>query len=552
MSRKLKKEQVTEYRQANSCLRMVRWVIDIYLFLLICIYPFLIRRGYGSTSHIKYNFLIGISYFFRLGSLPVPTFIPVSSILIIAGTYIYIRDTGKTFTGFIKEIRLSATDKAVLVYVSALILSSMVSSHKDELIWGYPTWNMGLASQFLLILLYFIISRFFDVYELELITYAAMLATTPVFLIEILQRFGADIFNLYNGVEDKISYISTIGQVSWFSAYMILFVCMSTFIVWYFDSSSRIRKAGAAHLFIGSVSLVTQNTDSAYAGLFIFLTFIFVWSFDDNKRMKSFLETALIILLSWRVTGFMQLVFKDRMIGLDPLSIFMSQGIPLWGLILFIAVLYIFIGWKEKKDPDFDISRYSAVGRIFVLTIFVVTVLMIIYIVLNTTEVLPEKYRSTNNYLLFNDYWGNLRGAMWRDTVNSYFMELKAEPLKAIFGAGADQFYHVLSDYTKAHVTPIWGDTVATNAHNEWLTAFVNYGVYGGLAYMGIFITSIIRCSLMRHRVPYAMAVAGIVAAYMAHNIFCYQQYICAPYLFVIMAAGEQMTRIGYKGLEDV
>ena len=107
MSRKLKKGQVKEYRQANSLLSLIRWITDAYLFLLICVYPLLISRGYASTSHIKYNFLIGISYYFRLGSIPVPAFIPIASVLIITGTCIYIRDTKRSVAGFISEIRLS-------------------------------------------------------------------------------------------------------------------------------------------------------------------------------------------------------------------------------------------------------------------------------------------------------------------------------------------------------------------------------------------------------------------------------------------------------------
>ena len=382
--------------------------------------------------------------------------------------------------------------------------------------------------------------------------YAAMLASAAVFFIEILQRFGADIFNLYNGIEDKISYISTIGQVSWFSAYMMLFVCLGAFIVWYFDKSSRIWKAGGIHLVIGSAALVTQNTDSAFAGLFIFLTFLFVWSFDNNKRFMGFLETALIILLSWRMAGFIQILLKDRILRLEPLSLFMSQNPLLWGLIIVIAALYLIIGWKAGHDREFDISRYSIAGRLFAAGIIAVTVLLILYIALNTKEMLPERFRSTNNYLLFNDYWGNLRGATWHDAVVSYIMEFKNEPLKGIFGAGADQFYHVLSDYSGDHVKAVLGESVATNAHNEWLTAFVNFGLFGGLAYLGIFILSIIRCSAGRHSVPYAMAVAATSAAYIAHNTFCYQQYMCTPYIFVIIAVGEQMIRTGYRGLEDI
>lgn len=544
-SRIARKPVQAEYRNANGFLRAIRWVTDIYLILLICVYPFLVYQGYGSTSHIKYGFLIAISYALKIGAIAVPTFIPVVLVLMAAGTHAYLRDSKTSVIEFVKKIRLSSVDIFVLLYLFSLIISSLLSSYKSELLWGYPTWNMGLASQFLLIMLYFIISVFFDLTELDLMVYLALLSSGIIFIIAVLQRFGLDVFGLYGNNDDFLGYLSTIGQVSWFSTYMIIFFMIGLFIVWYFDKSTLLYKAGLVHLLISSVCLVTQNTDSAFAGLFIAMVFLFWWSFDSNERMCAFLEASLLILLCWRAVGIVQKIMADRIPQLDTISIFMSQSPYMWVLIAVIAICYILLRLGVRRG--FDVSRFSVAGLLFVIAVFVFIVLLTVYIILNTKGLLPENMRRETNYFIFDMYWGHFRGGNWHDAVVSLMMELKAEPLKGIFGAGADQYYHVTEKYESAQIRQIFGDTIATNSHNEWLTAFVNFGLFGGIVYFGIFVSSVTRCIRNRKDVPYALASAACVLAYAAHDLFCYQQYISAPYIFIIIGMGEQLVRTGRK-----
>ena len=532
-----------DYIKSNIWLVATRWIENVYLCLLLCVYPFIIKPGYGVTSYTKYNFMTGISYGLRLGVIYVPGFVQIGGVLVIIGTIKYIVDTGHDLKGFIKSIKLSPLDIMVLLYTLSLVISSAVSPYKDELIWGYPTWNMGLASQFLFVIIYFMISRFFDLFDLELLVHAAMLTSAVVFIIGILQRFGVDVFNLYQGMKKTRGYLSTIGQTSWFSSYMIIFVILSVFIVWYFDKSNIMYKAGVAHLIISSVCLVVQNTDSAFAGLFIALSFFFVWSFDSVERMMAFLETSLIILLSWRVTGVAQIIAGDKAVKLGKLSVFMSQSPLLWVLIGILVFAYLSIRLSAKKHPAFNMGRYRFFGWIYAGCVVAVIAGLAVYITLNTKKLLPGSWLSKNNYLLFNRKWGNKRGAILHDTILSLAAELKADPLRGIFGVGADQFYHVILDYVSKWTQKTNPKGVLTNAHNEWLTAFVNFGIFGGLTYIGIFVCSVIRNARHRRELPYVMAVAGCVAAYMAHNLFCYQQYICTPYIFVVLGLGEQITR---------
>ena len=528
-------------------------LLEVYLALILCVYPFLIKAGYGETSVIKYGFLFGISYAFRLGPLPVPAFLPV--ILIVAAVWFVTRmkEQKKSFRDAVREIRLSFTDKMVLLYALSLVLSSVVSSYKDELLLGYPGWNMGLASQFLLVCLYFVFSRFFYPGDVRFFTYAALCASSVVFLIAILQRLGFNVFSLYTENVNRILFLSTIGQASWFSSYMILFVSLGAFLVWYVDKTKLLYKAGLVYLVIGSVCLVTQNTDSAYAGLFFALSVLFLCSFDSAARMCRFLETALIILLGFRLAGVLYLVMKDRAVIPDPLSVFMMHSAWGWLLIGISALLYLFVRRMRNQKNAFDSGAFRMAGVIYVSALILAVILLVLYIILNTKGLLPQALSSTRNYLYFDRTWGNMRGATFHDAFLSFSAQLRAEPLKGLFGAGADQFYHVLQTYVSDWTSSI-SSGVLTNAHNEYLTAFINFGLFGGTVYLLIFLSAMIRGVQNRKDVPYALCVSVCVAAYLAHNLFCYQQYVCTPYIFIFMGIGERLLPCNRRlhGLHDV
>ena len=517
-------------------------LIEVYLALLLCLYPLLIKAGYGETSRVKYYFLTGISYAFFLGPVPIPAFVPLAAVVAALGIRKDIQNAKTTFASYVRGIRLSLTDRFVLLYALALILSSLVSSYKEELLWGYPGWNMGLASQFLFVFLYFILSRLFDPEDLAFFVPATMCASTAVFVIGILQRLGQDVFHLYPEGLNRLLFLSTIGQASWFSSYMINFAAIGVFLVWYADQKGWLYKVSVIYLLVTSVCLVTQNTDSAYAGLFFALSMLFVWSFDSAKKMARFLETALIILLGFRVAGFAYTMAGEQAVPLDPLSVFMMHHALWWGVILLLAVCRYLVSDVQGIRNGLDAGKYRVFGKWYAAGLVLTVVLLFVYIVLNTKGILPEALSSTNNYLYFDFAWGNVRGAIIHDTVLSCLAMWKEQPLKGLFGVGADQFYHVIIDYV-SDWTGMTSSKVLTNAHNEWLTAFVNFGLFGGIVYAGIFLAHMVRAVQYRKETPLVTGTAACVIAYMVHNLFCYQQYVCTPYIFVIMGIGERLMR---------
>ena len=134
------------------------------------------------------------------------------------------------------------------VYGICVILSAIFSPYGEDVLLGFELSSMGLAAQFLFIAVYFITSRLFDTDELKTLLYVALAASAIVFAIGILQRFGLDVFDLYHGLKNKL-FISTIGQHTFFSSYLVLFFMLGVYALWSAERGSALYKAAAVHLF---------------------------------------------------------------------------------------------------------------------------------------------------------------------------------------------------------------------------------------------------------------------------------------------------------------
>ena len=91
-----------------------------------------------------------------------------------------------------------------------------------------------------------------------------------------------------------------------------------------------------------------------------------------------------------------------------------------------------------------------------------------------------------------------------------------------------------------------WHGQALACAHNEWFNMLVTQGILGVIAYIGIFVTALIRGAKTAKYNPVVIPLMALVVAYMSHNFFCYQQCICTPVVFIAMAMIELQAR--WKG----
>ncbi len=521
--------------------RFVKEILGVYLFLIFVIYPLYYEDAYYNMGDAKWNFFRTVTYYFDGPLFAIPTFLVF---LLAAFIWYQIDLLRKNEIGDFWKKDVTITDKFVLFYLIACLFSTVISPYKEFIIWGYEGWYMGMIAQFAFCALYFFVSRFWRWDDLMMVVYMA--AATVVNLLGVLNRFNVDPLGMYEGLEDyyKAMFLSTLGQATWYSSYVMIIFPIGIYMYWNAEKQ-WVRRASFLYLVIGFMTCITQDSDSAFLALGATLITLFCFSFRDNRCMERFLEVILIMLLSWRFTGLLQILFPEQAMVLGGLMSFGSLHPFMWvPIIIFGAVYFLFK--KKDKEGKIDITSYTWIRTAVLIGLLILLIAYIIFAYLNTIGALPESLRSDNWYLVFDEYWGNNRGSSWAISIDCIFKTLTNDPLRFIFGAGPDGFYNTAYTYHAEELFAKWGEnTILTCAHNEWITQVINIGIVGGIAYLGIFVSAFICFTKKSETIPELIAPTMCIAAYFAHNFFCYQQIICTPIIFIIIGAGISIVRTG-------
>ncbi len=526
--------------------RFVKEILGIYLFLIFVIYPLYYEDAYYNMGDAKWHFFRVVTYYIDGPLFPIPTFLVL---LLIAFIWYLVELFRKSELMAFWKKDVTITDKFVLFYLIACFVSTILSPYKDTVIWGYEGWYMGMIAQFAFCALYFFVSRFWRWDDIMMILYLA--ASTMVNTLGVLNRFRIDPLGMYEGLDEQYipQFLSTLGQATWYSSYVMIIFPIGMYIYW---SAEKlwVRRASFIYLVMGFMTAITQDSDSAFFALFAAFLALFFFSFRENRYMERFLEIVLIMLLSWRVVGILQIAFPEQAVEVGSIMKFGSQSLFMWIPIIILIVVYILFV-KQDRAGKLDITKFTILRPAVVVLLFVALIAYLIYGYLNTNGYLPESLRSDNWYLVFDEYWGNQRGGSWHDSVDSIFRTLFDDPLRFLFGAGPDGFYTTVYTYHSEELFARWGEnTILTCAHNEWLTQIINIGIFGGIAYIGIFVSAVVSFSKNSDKMPELIAPVMCISAYFAHNFFCYQQIICTPIIFIIIGAGVSILRT--KGLRAI
>lgn len=514
--------------------KLLAEITAIYTFLIMVVYPLYYQNKYYNMGEAKWMFFRNVSLI-CMGLLCV-------AFLWYIGVVIYKQGTDR----LIGDVSMSKVDWFVLAYFIMVLLSFILSPYKDSAIWGYDGWYMGLLSQICFVLIYFFVSRFW--YWDRPVALLYLGTSAVVFLLAVLMRFMIDPLEMYKDLGEQyiILFLTTIGQATWYSSYMCILFPIGMFVFWYYDNKV-VRILSGLYTALGFMTMVTQNSDSAFVSFFFIFLTLFCFSFRSNKEMKRFLEVALVALVSFRFMGICQILFPDQAVDLDRIPTFTSQSPFLWLVLAFVLICYLVLYLLDKKEGEkkFDIAKYKVVPKILVVLTMVGILAVVIYIYLNTTGKLPQNLQSTNNYLLFDEFWGNNRGSSWQIAAMTF---THSNPLRIIFGCGPDCFSSFVYESFGAQLNEKWGaNTILTNAHNEWFTSIINFGVLGGLCYLGIFVSAASEFFKKMKTQPILLGIGISIVAYMSHNFFCYQQAICTPVIFILIGIGEALIRRGMQ-----
>ena len=525
-----------------------RGIIMAYFLVIAAIYPFYAPGGYTHIGEVKFELFRNVS----LVTLAVAAVVILLSVVI-----------RRDWEWVIRNYRqMSVTDWFAYGYFVMIMLSYLCSSYKEDALWGVEGWRMGVITQMIFIVIYFLFSRYFHC-DLRWIG-VWLSAAAAVFLLGICNRYS---FYPIAIEGQTATFISTLGNINWFCGYWSVTAPLGITLYWCSDRI-RIRIAAGIYSVIAMLSGVTQGSESAYLVFAAVLIILFVLSFHSAARMYRFLElwmmfagSCMLAKLLMRLPGFEFNYMpggEDNSLGVTGTLLF--GNVAVWIFLVTLAC-YIFLriaqgrGLLQIADYMEKHSRFKGMVTAAVIAAFGIAGIILLNVsgafdqsgVQHAAEVQGMTVDADNFKTVFRNDWGNGRGAAWNSGINAY---QSMNTLHKIVGVGPDCF----ADYVYSmpeladRLVEQFSNRRLVNAHNEQLTILVNNGTAGWLCFAGLFLTAFVRYIRKARSQPMLYLCAVSMLAYTMHNLVSFQQILSAPYIFIVTGIGEKIYRSTAEG----
>lgn len=528
----LYEEQEVPFTWSGFCEEMVSLLVMAYLFIIFCIYPIYMKDGYVELGKEKFGFYRATT----LGAFAL--IIPLAIMCMVF--YWYHGRKGIKRENILRYNGISGTDVAVLAYGLSNILSYLGSDYKAIALWGENGWHMGMVTQLLFVVSYFVVSRFWE-YEGKLLL-AFMFVSSVVFGLGVLNRFSIFPIEMRGA---NSSFLSTMGNINWYCGYWAVLFPIG-FVLYWMAEEWWLRLLAFIGTTIGMATGVSQGSNSAFivfAGVYMFL---FCASFNDIKKMRRLLELMMLFCLVcqglrlWRLKGPGMFDYYENSLSW---SMTLSRGT----LVVLIWLVAIYIGCSLMERKQKDLRHYKALRQIAVMGAIIGGGVYILLMFWNNGTQNGIRFIGEWSALQFDNQWGSARGATWSAGVWTY---RNIPGLQKLIGVGPDcfaSFLYTIPQVAKSVIKQFDGARL-TNAHNEWLTVLVNQGILGFISYGAIFVTAVLRYvyyaeKAVKGQRKYLYIFAVCAFAYAIHNMVSFQQILSTPFVFLLLGMGESLVR---------
>ncbi|MCM1154840.1 MAG: O-antigen ligase family protein [Roseburia sp.] len=508
-------------KKRSAIMEICNSILTAFFLVMMVVYPLYVKGGYLEIGDVKYFFFRNVS----LVSMGIMLFMVLCLVLLY----------GRSWSVVEHYRHLSVTDWFVYGYLIAVLLSYLFTAFRKEAFWGAAGWHMGLVSQILFVMFYFLFSRFFKWNNKML--YVILFSSGVVFILGILNRYSVYPIPM---IGQTPTFISTLGNINWFCGYWAVICPLGILLYW--KSRERIqRMAAGVYVVIAFLIGVVQGSGSAYlalAGLFLLLLGL---SFRKNEYMRRLLELCILFAaacLTGRVLRHLPglVINYERKPGILLTDTNASVYIGIAAVVLYVLFMML------EKKKGYQIAEHKIIGRM----VFLIVVMALIgyFVVLAVNTCMPEGIFGLSGVsaFTFNDFWASSRGATWKSGFEAFG---RMSPLHKLIGAGPDCFAEYVYSVPGLAETVYarFGDSRLTNAHNEWLTVLVNQGILGCVCYVGIFVSAAARFIKRAEIRADLYLCAAAVLVYAVHNMVSFQQILNTPFVFMLLGIGEGICR---------
>ena len=516
---------------------LLNYGMTVYMGLLIVVLPFYFEQGYGYIATDKASFFCKMSVNMGKVLIPVMIFYAISAIAVNHAKIIPFLKKNFSVTGIKALIcKISALDFFVGMYGVSVILSYLCSDYQETALWGTAGWYMGFVPQMILVCAYFLIAKFWE--PKKWLFGLILPVAAVVFVLGYLNRFGYYPFEMEYA---NPSFISTIGNINWYCSYVVPVLFAGIGLFWI-----KGNLLYGTFIFVGFATLITQGSASGIFALGVMLVVLLCLSVNREDWTQKFWIITLLLSLGCVMTMIVRnrfpeaLTYRDRM-----LDVFTQGKFPIIMTIMsLLGVIWSFWNCK-RKNPNRKIVRKFAI-----LCVTLVSCIAVVYVILLTVNTLNPGVLgelSESDIFTLSDKWGSSRGATWKVGLHCF---MEQDFLHKLVGVGPDAMWPYIDKGGNGALIRLvqknFGMKIMlTNAHNEWLTVLVNYGILGLVSFVGIIVSAVWSFFSRKNtdNGHVLVACAFGILAYTLNNMFSFQQVVNVTMLYLLLGMGRAFLR---------
>ena len=480
-------------------------ITNIYIFLIIIVFPLIVdKTGFFKILECKWKSYVVISSVY------------IFSIIII-NLYYLIYHKIKLY-----QKKLTITSKLAIIFLIINILSFIFSPYlKTHNLWLGTGRGEGLIASSLYIISFILVS-YFGKFNRKHILYFSI-SSILVSSIAILQFVGFNPFNMYqDGIgTHNVSFMATIGNVDFISAYYTITLTISAASLLFLDNDKIEKIIHYTSLLFGSFIFNIIEVDSGKVAFLAVALIMLPYAFKSNEKLSITLRIIATILLSIAINMFINIEYHY---DIGRLGFYFKVDYILILYIVIISILIILSNYLKKIKYQIENKNYIknyyklgfAAGFLVILALFVIPF---------KSGILYEIHELL--HLNFDDNFGTYRIFLWKRTIPL----IQDYPF---LGSGPDTFALRFMPRYSADIAKIGPLTINDTAANIYLTMMINLGIIGTIIYLAFLYTQVYN-GIKNKRSHSFVLLLGIIC-YMVSSFFNLSVIVISPLFWILMA----------------
>lgn len=484
-------------------------VITTILLVLVVIFPLIVDNAYFNILETKYK-----AYYMIMLML-----ITISIVL-------------SFWQEKIGLLQIVKENKIILIFWSILIISTLQSDYLYEAFWGNEGRYSGLFLLSIYIISYLIIksSWKFNPWVLEFFLGTGLVMC----VIGISDYFWMDILGYHQNMkaDQIVSYVSTVGNINSYTAYIALLIGLSTTL--FCTSTSKVKTTWYyINIVIAFFAIIMGRSDNAYLALAALFGFLPFYAFQNKRGTLRYLITLASFFTVIQCISWINVIYEDGVVGLESLFnvIASFQGL----IFVVIGLWLVCIGYwyvTMKKTAKVETENKKLIWVWLAIVSIAIIGIVVAWIDANLGGN-GARYGALEPYLVFSDSWGTNRGFIWKKSIEMY---QEFSPIRKLIGYGPDTFGILTVNNIMKDMVNTTGQIFDT-AHNEYIQYLLTIGAFGLVIYLTFLVTTGFTMIKKRSHSPYIMGCFFAILCYSAQALVNLNLPITTPMMWLLLSA---------------